>query len=141
MSIELVLYRTLDGRNVANKVLTNPIDTTINLRRKDDLVSMTLLIKTVEPIVNQNINYCYIGGSVNRYYFINGLSVAGNGLYRLELEVDVVQTYRTQLINVKEKTTSVGVEVDKTIIESDGGLVEGEFGYVLVTLGSEEVPA
>lgn len=45
-------------------------------------------------------NYCLIP-YFNRYYYINNITCVRNGLYRLELSVDVLMTYKTDILQQK----------------------------------------
>ena len=45
-----------------------------------------------------NFNYCYIP-ELRRYYFINDVIILSRDIYELSLNVDVLQTYKTEILN------------------------------------------
>lgn len=98
----LTLYKTVDGVNILNKQLTNPVSMTINLKHDTDIVSPTLYLTSVTGLLNGGFNYLYID-EVDRYYFIDRVESVNNKLVRIECTCDVLMTYKQNILNSKAK--------------------------------------
>lgn len=91
----VTLYNTSSENELLDKVLTNPITLSGTLRNECSVVNPVLNIESNSIITS---NYCYIT-EFNRYYFINNVTVLRNNLYQLELSVDVLMSYKTEIRN------------------------------------------
>ena len=91
----VTLYNTSSEKELVDKVLTNPVTLTGTLRNECSVVNPVLNIESNSVITS---NYCYIT-EFNRYYFIDNVTVLRNNLYQLELSVDVLMTYKTDIRN------------------------------------------
>lgn len=63
------------------------------LRESCDIINPSILIEREEFI---NANYCYIP-NFNRYYFIDKITSVKNKLWRIDLSVDVLMTYKDKI--------------------------------------------
>lgn len=98
----LTLYKTNDSSNVINKTLTNPLNFNINLRR-DFNVSNPVIKLEVEPFSGiSEYNYLHLP-ELNRYYFIEEVRSINSHLWELRCSCDVLETYKTDILNCSGK--------------------------------------
>lgn len=93
----LTLFKTVDGSNVINKTLTDPTDFTIFLKGDTNIVDPTLLMVSLTGIDYNDFNYAYIP-ELKRYYFINSISAVSASLFRIDLQCDVLETYKAEIM-------------------------------------------
>ncbi len=89
--MKLILYKTTDPRNKLNKTLTAGKEILINLKRDES--KETPRIKLSNSNLTDNYNYAYIE-VFDRYYFINSITKLNYSLSELELETDLLSTYK-----------------------------------------------
>lgn len=87
------LYINSSENNRVNKVLSGKFELTGTLRGETNVINPEILIEHTNPT---GYNYAYIP-EFNRYYFINEFTSVRNGLWRVRLAVDVLETYKTQI--------------------------------------------
>lgn len=87
------LYINSSENNRVSKVLSGKFELTGTLRGETNVVNPEILIEHTNPT---GYNYAYIP-EFNRYYFINEFTAVRNGLWRVRLAVDVLETYKTQI--------------------------------------------
>ena len=87
------LYINSSENNRVSKVLSDKFEMTGTLRGETNVVNPEILIEHTNPT---GYNYAYIP-EFNRYYFINEFTSVRNGLWRVRLAVDVLETYKTQI--------------------------------------------
>lgn len=130
MSLKVTLYSIKDAKNVINKTLDNGTDYNIRLKDATTIDDCIIEIHTNNNIVNSN--YCYIP-LFSRYYFINDIEIFPNNVYRLHLHIDVLESYKDDILN------STGVIYDtptkETKIESNITLPKNESHIIMVTVG------
>lgn len=113
--MELKLYHTLDNENVINKTLT--LIHTMRIRLKDT-VSVTnpiLILSEVKGVNYFRCNYCHLS-EFNRYYFIRDIELMNTKNYKLQLEVDVLESFKEDILN--------------SYAEIKRALKQGDFVYV-----------
>ena len=93
--MKLILYKTTDPRNKLNKTLTAGKEILINLKR--DEPKETPRIKLSNSNLTDNYNYAYIE-VFDRYYFINSITKLNYSLSELELETDLLSTYKDTVL-------------------------------------------
>lgn len=143
----LTLYKTEDGHNVINKVLTDPTDFNITLKGDTDIINPSLLMVRLTGLDYKDYNYAYIA-ELGRYYFINGIDAVNASLFRLDLQCDVLETYKEDILKSNAKyfrklktgdylNVSLEVSAKETIdvYHSSGGFT-GETSMVMSTIGS-----
>lgn len=96
--MELRLYHTLDNENVINKNLTLIHTMEIKLKDVVSIINPILILSEVEGVDYFQCNYCFLS-DFNRYYFIRDIEVLNNKNYRLQLEVDVLESFKDDILN------------------------------------------
>lgn len=132
--MELKLYKVIENYDVINKRKTLVTSMMIRLKRSTDILNPILIIKSELDLINL-VNYCYIP-DLERYYFINGIEPYPNGVYRLQCQVDVLESFKTDILKVKSHTTETGVNVMMNIYKSSVKLNQ-DTSYILTTLGDD----
>lgn len=145
--MDLRLYYTSDENNKINKSLSNGTILTGTMRDSSSIMSPVVL---VEGNSFNAYNYAYIP-QFDRYYFIKEITNYRNNLWILTLEVDVLMSFKSSILNmhcifIETETTGadrylsdtrvwVNKVKDKTdILTFPNGLLEtGE--YILITAG------
>lgn len=89
--MKLILYKTTDPRNKLNKTLTAGKEILINLKRDEPRENPR--IKLSNSNLTGDYNYVYIE-VFDRYYFINSITKLNYSLSELELETDLLSTYK-----------------------------------------------
>lgn len=92
-------YLMSEDRNKIGKTLT--VLKTINAESnvKDlSLIDTVLFLSTMSVDEIKNYNYLYIH-ELNRYYFIENVSVTITGLYKLQLHCDLLETYKNDILD------------------------------------------
>ena len=86
--MELKIYNNNSNTNVLNKNLTLVDTLEFNLKKDNSILQPVLILKNYS-----SGNYCYIK-EFKRYYYITDIKLLTGGLYQLQLEVDVLMTYK-----------------------------------------------
>lgn len=144
--MELRLYHTLDNENVINKNLTLIHTMEIKLKDVVSVINPILILSEIEGVNYFQCNYCFLS-DFNRYYFIRDIEVLNNKNYRLHLEVDVLESFKDDILNsyaeykrlIKEGdylelSNIVDVRKDIDIYESNVTLND-EKSIILSTIG------
>lgn len=94
--METITFYNYDGHpNTVNKVLNEPHEYNGNLRQTFDVTRPQLSISSLH---RPTYNYCYIP-SLGRYYFVTEIQYAGNRKYDISLQVDVLKTYESEIMD------------------------------------------
>lgn len=145
--MNIKLYNNNSPNNKIGKSLSSETSYNGTLRDASNVVNPEILIESPLPL---NFNYAHIV-DFYRYYFIKDIVSYRNGLWLLKLEVDVLESFKTEIKNLSciiEATE--GYEASNYLSESDswvatvkaktdiinfsnGLLNNGE--YILVTAG------
>jgi len=88
------LYRNKSANNVINKELQLVGTDTINIKRDSSFIRLTVDLKYTSLI---DFNYAYIP-DLNRYYFVTDFENLTNDIVRIELEIDVLMTYKSLIM-------------------------------------------
>lgn len=116
--MNLTLYKTTSQNNVIGKVLSDPLEISINLKRTEDQERPRILLKN-ENGKYQGYNYAYIE-YFNRYYFIESKSNNNERIIELQLNTDVLETYKNDILNTTGNViTKVGTTYSNNIVDSD----------------------
>lgn len=91
--MQAFFYKVYNDENVVNKSLNNELTATIYF--KDDNNILYPNIKVRENLLGYN--YCFIP-ALNRYYFIRSIDILGKSLFLMQLEIDVLMTYKTDIL-------------------------------------------
>lgn len=100
--MKITLYKTTEQNNTINKKLTDPLEININLKRTEDQERPRLLLKN-DNNKYKGYNYAYIE-FFKRYYFIESTSNNNDKIIELQLETDVLETYKDDILNAKATT-------------------------------------
>lgn len=116
------------------------------LKEETSIINPVVLMELENPAL---YNYAYIP-EFNRYYFITDMVAVRNGLWRLSMHVDVLESFKTSLMNVDvilSDSEIVGADnylsgvvwrskvKEKTdIISFPGGLSDTGY-FILITAG------
>ena len=107
--MKLQIYNNNSNTNVLTKKITL-INTLEFIFKVDNSILQPILI-----LKNYSSgNYCYIK-EFKRYYYITDIRVLTGGLYQLQLEVDVLMTYKDKIITnpiTTQKIVQIPNEVD-----------------------------
>lgn len=94
--MRIQFFNNHSGINIINKNLEK-VGEEINFTLKED----TNILNPILKLAGYNGgNYCYIP-DFNRYYFIDNYNLNSQGIYELFLSVDVLATYKEDLLNGK----------------------------------------
>lgn len=93
----LTLYKTTDADNVIGKTLTDSFNITIRLKATTDISNPELLLGSIAGVDYKEFNYCSID-VLGRKYFIRSVEAVTNTLSRLICEVDVLETYKADIL-------------------------------------------
>lgn len=102
--MELRLYKTLDNENVINKNLSLIHTMVIKLKDKVSIINPTLILSVVNGVDYFQCNYCYLS-EFKRYYFIRDIELMSDKNYRMQLEVDVLESFKDDILNSKVLVT------------------------------------
>ena len=99
--MELQIYNNNSNTNVLNKNITlvNILD--FSLKNDNSILQPVLILKNYS-----SGNYCYID-QFKRYYYITDIKLLTGGLYQLQLEVDVLMTYRDIIMSNPISTSKI----------------------------------
>lgn len=126
------LLMTNDSYDVLNKdYMTVKL---VDFKLKKDNNILTPIIDLHLTGSNLNINYAEIP-DLKRFYFIEEKQIIGKDLYRLYLKVDVLESYKTEILESFSITYLNSVLPDTKIFESD--FKEQEMNYILATVGEK----
>lgn len=97
------LYISNSEKNKVDKNLTL-LEEKVNCIYKDDtnVLHPTILLEFSEQ--TKNANYIYLSDK-NRYYFITNKKMTNGGKIALELEVDVLTSFKTEIRNIEATVT------------------------------------
>lgn len=116
--MKVTLYKTTDQNNTINKNLTDPLEININLKRSEDQERPRLLLKN-DNDKYKGYNYAYID-FFKRYYFVESTSNNNDRIIELQLETDVLETYKDDILNATGNiTTKVGSSYTNNSVNSD----------------------
>lgn len=100
----ITFYTTASPVNKITKSLSTGVSVTGTLRNSTEIESPTIIgldISTIPAADRSNVinaNYVYIA-EFNRYYFITNQHKRSDKLIDFDLQVDVLYTYATQILN------------------------------------------
>ena len=121
--MQFILYNTLDGENVINKTLTDRVSIDIILKR-DVIIDNPRITLLNDGVDYSSFNYAEIP-DFNRFYFIRGYEQINSRMVSLELETDVLESYKNEILgslarfNREIRTGDFAdVNIDKSFITS-----------------------
>lgn len=93
----ITLYSNASEINAVNKELTELVTITGTLREQSSIIDPVISIESIDQYLS-SANYAYIP-EFGRYYFITGIESVRNSLWRLSFHVDVLYTYKEQILS------------------------------------------
>lgn len=126
-------YQITVGYDVIGKIKNkSPIATfQIKLKKGTDVLNPTILIYSENPL--DHVNYCHIG-AFDRYYYINHIEQVRRNLYYFKCRVDVLETYKLDILNSKDVEFHNAVDVLQTIKHGEDP-IKRDVAYILTTIG------
>lgn len=124
--------------NVINKSVTFIHEVDVTFKQSTDMLRPVIILELGSSFnpYDHNINYVITYGGFNRYYFVDTIEQLTSGFYKFYLRVDVLETYKQQILTSEVLSVETGVDVNIDIVNSDKKL-DGEASYILTTLGVE----
>lgn len=117
--MEIKFYYNSSDNRCINKELLREHSLNGNIKERTSMINPTFTVKSSTPL---NYNYVHVP-SFRRYYFITNITNVGNDLWQVEMNVDVLMSFRGDILNFH------GVAVKQTEISNgdeyidDGSLV------------------
>ena len=105
--MNITLYKTKSANNVINKKLVSEknLGNSCILGDNTSVTSPTVIIGGITSIDTiSDYNYAYIA-QCHRYYYINDIIALSGGRVKLILSVDVLMTYKTDILNSTQLVT------------------------------------
>lgn len=102
--MKLKIYNNKSNKNIVNKKIEEIQEISFNFKDYSDITNPILILQTYKTG-----NYCYIP-DLKRYYYIDRIELMKGGFYRLYLEIDVLMSYKDEIINADWYSVS-GVNV------------------------------
>lgn len=91
--MQVTFYNTSDNINKINKTLSGAITLDCDIINNVNILNVSLISNSD----TLNYNYCYIN-DLNRYYFITNTILDNNRIIH-ECKIDVMYTYKNQILN------------------------------------------
>lgn len=94
----ITFYRTNSDNNELNKVLEDAETYSIDIKDSINIITPVILIDTAVDL--KSYNYAFIDG-LDRYYYIDSVDLLNGTLYKLNLSVDVLMSFKTGIKAMK----------------------------------------
>ena len=94
--MEIDFYKNISEKNKIGKKLLNKLTLNGNLREESSVINPTILVEYSNLSV---YNYAYIP-NFNRYYFVSEITSVRNGLWRVSLKCDVLESFKKDILNL-----------------------------------------
>lgn len=91
--MNVTFYNNLSNYNVVNKSLEEINIISFTFKENSNIITPSLILKNYK-----GGNYCYIE-ELERYYYIKDIDLLGNGLIKVNCELDVLMSYKEDIIN------------------------------------------
>lgn len=95
--MRIIFYTNNSDSNELNKNINLVTELQCNVNKDNLDVLSPILFLSYFDIKELNINYCYIE-ELNRYYFIDSYTIEKNNLIKLQLETDVLMTFKNNIL-------------------------------------------
>ena len=95
--MRIIFYTNNSDSNELNKNINLITELNCNVNRDNLDILSPILFLSYFDIKELNINYCYIE-ELNRYYFIDSYTIEKNNLIKLQLETDVLMTFKNDIL-------------------------------------------
>lgn len=126
-------FQITTGHNVIGKTTNKKAMYTIDTPLKQDTNRLNPTILIYSDLSLEIMNYCYID-EFSRYYFIDKIEQVRKNLYRIHCKVDVLESYKLEILNAKDVDFINSVEVIQSTVNATETPIR-EVSYVLSTIG------
>lgn len=89
----VTFYNNLSNYNVVNKRLEEINRLSFTFKENSNIINPSLILKNYK-----GGNYCYIE-ELKKYYYVKDIDLLGNGLFKINCEIDVLMSYKEDIIN------------------------------------------
>lgn len=100
--MQIKLYTTNSPDNLVGKLLNDETELEVNFKAPENKLTPNIKLN-IRP-ETFTYNYVYIE-DLGRYYFIRDAEIINTNLVELQLEVDVLETYKDDILNSKATVT------------------------------------
>lgn len=144
--MDITLYKNHSEKNKIGKNLTGAVEYTGTLRDEASVINPVIMIHAENLSL---FNYAYIP-QFHRYYFIRDIVSVRNGLWRVSMDVDALESFKDGILNLNvilSDTETTGqtdylsgeqwranVKAKTDIIQFSSGLNDNG-QYILITAG------
>lgn len=87
------VFNNKSNKNIVNKKIEEIQEISFDFKDDSDITNPILILQSYK-----SGNYCYIP-DLKRYYFIDKIELMNGGFYKLYLEIDVLMSYKDEIIN------------------------------------------
>ena len=126
-------YQVTTGHNVIGKTTNKKAMYSVDTPLKQDTNRLNPSILIYSDLSLEIMNYCYID-EFSRYYFIDKIEQVRKNLYRIHCKVDVLESYKLEILNAKDVDFINSVEVIQSTVNATETPIR-EVSYVLSTIG------
>lgn len=95
--MNIVLYKNASDNNTIGKSLSGALTLSGALRDESSVISPSFRLTSASNI--SQYNYAYIE-SFGRYYYIKGITVERTGVWTLDLECDVLESFKAEILSL-----------------------------------------
>lgn len=121
----IIFYKTLSKPNEINKTLQNELQLSGTIKADTDIIKPIIKVLNTLSFNIFSYNYCYIV-ELNRYYFIDDITILGDKLFYISLTLDVLYTYKTPILSSVANISRYSKNVDSTKKDTTGNIIETE---------------
>lgn len=132
--MNITLYNCTSEPNAINKDYTQIGDALTGYFRESTSVTNPSVLVESNVV---NANYMHIGSPVNRYYFIDEIISERTNLIRIKAHVDVLETYKSDIANIKGVVKRNGEQVNKYL--QDDKMLQSAQREILTTKFSQSL--
>jgi len=131
--MRVVFYLTTDDKKVVHKRCTFVGSYDVELKQPCDILRPNLILRGIDINVN-TINYVYCS-TMMRFYYITKKTLLQHGLIELELEVDPLMSFQTNIENLyalidrQEFNYQPYVEDDQFLTRTDRHIYQVDVGH------------
>lgn len=145
--MELFLHNNVDSDVVINKNIGQGFKIDINLKADTDIINPIIVLQSLPDVDYQDYNYAHIP-ELKRFYFINKINSINAKLWRLELQSDVIESFKADILSSNARLRRnirngdyFNAHVDSSIVKtvstypSDVTLNDSDSSIILTTVG------
>ena len=92
----ITLYNNTSEKNTIGKNITVVDTLTGTIKEQSSIIHPEITIERTNPT---GFNYCYID-EFNRYYYVNDVIVINQNIIRLVLDVDVLESFKNDILSL-----------------------------------------